>query len=758
MPRVSTNLASFSGGEVSPQVYGRVDIAKYATGCRTLENFVVRVHGGVQRRPGTYFCVAAKNAGKKARLIPFEYSITQAYVIEAGDLYFRFFKEYGQITSGSPATAVEIVTPYTELDLPYIMFGQSEDTLYLACNGYAPRVLTRASHTSWTLALHTLNEPPYLDENIDDSWAMCPSAITGSGITLVSEKDIFAAGHVGAWFRLKQGTTTFVWGCCEITAVTNAKQATATVKSDFGNNYVDIGSMSKANPCAVGVVGHGLFTGDRVMFEGITQAEWSTMNRIIYTITKTGADTFTLDGIDTTTYPAAAYVPGTDPGKVTGATKVWREGAFSAYRGYPDCVAFHEQRLYYFKDAYVFASKTGDFNDFGSAKTTAPLATDGFAYQLAAEKVNVIRWACSKNNLMLGATDGVWRLGAQTSTDPITPTNAKITQQSRQGAALLRAHSLGQSVMFVERLGLPTNKGEKVVEISYKWETDAYVGKDLSLLAEHITTGGILDWEFQRSPYPIIWCVRADGVLLGLTYEKDQDVIGWHRHPIDGEVEAVAVIPGDVQDDLWLVTKRTIDGSTVRYIEYMKPMRYGTDVTDAFFIDCGLTYDGAPVSSLGGLSHLKGKTVAILADGAVHPQVVVSAGGTITLEYEASKIQVGLPYDSTLETLDLEGGGAEGPAQGKKRGVSKVLVRFFDTGSGVRIGRGEDRVADELLDMLDFRDGTTLMGSPEPLVNGIIPVTFPRAWQREARIKVQTDNPLPCSVLSMVATMKTEDA
>lgn len=758
MPRVSTNLTSFTGGEVSPQVYGRVDIAKYPTGCRTLENFIVRVHGGVQRRPGTYFVVAAKNAGKKARLIPFEYSITQAYVIEAGDLYFRFFKEYGQITSGSPAVAVEIATPYGELDLPYLMFAQSEDELYLACNGYAPRILTRASHTSWTLALQSFTEPPYMEENTDNEWAMCPSAITGSGITLVSEKDIFDAGHVGAWFRLKQGTSSFKWGACEITAVTNAKKATATVKSDFGNNFVDILGLTKANPCSCNVTGHGLFTGDRIMFQGITQADWSTFNQTIYTITKVDADNFTLNGLDTTTFPAAAYVPGTDPGKVTGATKAWKEGAFSDYRGWPDCVAFHEQRLYYFKDAYVFASKSGNYNDFGSEKTTSPLATDGFTYQLAAEKSNVIRWGVSKNNLLLGATDGVWRMGAQTSTDPITVTNAKITQQSRQGAALLRAHSLGQSVMFMERLGKPGNSGEKVIEIAYKWETDAYVGKDLTLLAEHITVGGVLDWDYQRSPYPIVWCVRVDGVLLGLTYEKDQDVIGWHRHPIDGEAEAICVIPGDEQDDLWMVTKRTIDGSTVRYVEYMKPMRYGSDVEDAFFIDCGLTYDGAPVTGLSGLSHLKGKTVAILADGAVHPQCVVSAGGTIDLEYPASKIQVGLPYDSTLETLDLEGGGAEGPAQGKMRAVSKALVRFHDTGSGLQIGRAGDRIADELLDTLDFRAGTTLMGSPEPLVNGIHAVTFPRAWQREARIKIKTNNPLPCSILAIVAVMKTEDA
>lgn len=756
MPRVSSNLTNFTAGEVSPQLYGRVDIAKYPTGCRTLENFIVRIHGGVERRPGTYFVAAAKNAGKKARLIPFEYSITQAYVIEVGDQYLRFFKEYGQITSGSPATPVEVASPWLEADLPKIMYAQDEDTLYLVCSGYAPQILTRASHTSWTLAAHTFTEPPYLAENADDTWAFCPTANTGSGITLISNKAIFDAGHVGAAFRLQHGTTTTKWGWCQITAVTDSTHATADVKSDFGNNYVAIEAMTSANPCQVTVTGHGLFTGDYVMMVGITQAGWTGYNNVIYKITKVSADAFTLDGVNTTS--VAAYAPGTDPGTITSATRRWREGAFSTYRGYPDCVVFHEQRLIYFKDSYLFASKTGDYNDFGSAFSGTVLATDGFSYQLAAEKANVIRWATSKNNLILGATDGVWRMGAQTASDPITPTNAKVSQQSRQGSALLRAHSIGQSVMFVERLGLPANKGEKVIEVSYKWETDAYVGKDLTLLSEHIGTGGIVDWDFQRSPLSILWCVRNDGVLLGLTYDKEQDVIGWHRHPIDGSVESICCIPGDYQDDLWMITSRTINGSTVRYVEYTKPIRYGTSVEDAFFVDCGLTYSGAAATTLSGLTHLIGKTVAVLANGAVHPQRVVNASGEITLEYAVTKAQVGLPFTSTLETLDLEGGGAEGPAQGKKRSVSKVLIRFYNGGSGLQVGRADDNVADEKLDTLDFRDGTALMGSPEPLFNGVYPAMFPRAWQREARIKVQMANPLPTTILAMVPTMKTEDA
>lgn len=756
MPRTRPNLTNFTAGEISPQLYGRVDIAKYSTGCRTLENMLIRVHGGAHRRPGTYYVCAAKNAGKKARLIPFEYSTTQAYVIEAGDQYMRFFKEYGQITSGSPLVPVEIATPYLEADLPNIKYAQDEDTLYIVCPGYSPRILTRASHTVWTLAEQVFTEPPYMAENSDNAWALGLTAITGTGVTMISEKSLFNAGHVGAAFRLQFGTTTKTWGWCEVTAVTSATKATVTVKSDFTFNYVDIEAMTSATPCVVTVTGHGLKTGDRVMMHGITQAGWTGMNDAIYAITKVTADTFSLDG--TNTASVAAYVPGTDPGQITSATRAWKEGAFSTYRGWPDCVVFHEQRLMYFKDAYIHSSKTGDFNDFGGVFTGSYLDTDGFSYQIAAEKANIIRWASSKSTLMIGATDGCWRMGAQTSTDPITPANAKIVQQSRQGSASLRAHSIVHSIIFCERAGLPTNLGERVVQLSYEWETDAYVGKDMTLLSEHITAGGVVDWDYQLFPYGIMWCVRNDGTLLGLTYDKDQDVIGWHRHPIDGDVEAVCVIPGDLQDDLWIITNRTIGASTVRYIEYMKPMRWGTDVKDAFFVDCGLTYSGAATTSIAGLSHLAGKTVAILADGAVHPQRIVSGGGAVTLDYAAAKVQVGLPYDSVLETLDIEGGAAEGKSQGVKRAVSKVLVRFFQTGSGVLIGRAGDKLAAEQLDLLDFRDGSSLMDTPETLYDGIWAVTFPRAWQREMRIKVKQSNPLPCSVMTMAPTIKVEDA
>ena len=824
MPRVTPNLVSFSAGEISPQLYGRIDVQKYQSSCRTLENFICRVHGGAQRRSGSYFAVGAKYDAKVTRLIPFEYSITQAYIIEASNLYFRFFREYGRIES-PPGTPVEIVTPYLEADLRKIMFAQDQDTMYLAVNGYVPKDLTRSSHTAWTLTDHVFNDGPYLEPNTDQDWALAPTASTGAGVTLISSKNLFDAGHVGACFRLRYGATTPAWGYGKITAVTNATTATMTITKDFANNYVDIGDISRAAAAVVTQTAHGLATGDYIMFTGITQTpSWTGLNNIPYKITKIDANSYSI-AVNTSGY-SAAYVPGTDPGKVTSATRMWREGAFSTYQGWPSSCIFHEQRLYYFKDQYLHASKTGDPNDFGTGDASTPLDTDGFSYEIVSDKVNVIRWAASSSNLMIGTSGGVWRMGAQSASDAITPTNAKINQQSPQGGSPLGCHNVGHSVLYMERLGLPTNDGEKCVELSYNWQIDSYVGKDLTILAEHITRGGVIDWDFQRAPFPILWAVLDDGTLLGMTYEKDQDVIGWHRHPTDGDVESVACIPGDLQDDLWMVVKRTIGGTTKRYIEYLTPWNWGDDQRYCFFVDCGLAYDGTEktitgatkanpvvitavahgfsngnkvkitgvlgmtelndkvyevqnkatdtfelkntngtayttytsggiaklcIQTVTGLTHLEGKTVSILADGAVQPSLTV-ASGQITLASPFSVVAVGLPYTSTLETLDLEGGGAEGPAQGKKRRVSKCRTRLYNTGSGVKIGHSTK------MDVVDFRSGTDQMDIATALYSGIYETPFPAAWSREARVKVVMDLPLPCTVNAIIPTLRTEDS
>lgn len=218
---INTMQPSFTGGEFAPPLYYRTDLQKYSTGCKTLKNFIVHPHGGASNRPGLEYIDATKDSTKKSRLIPFEFSTEQAYVIEAGNLYFRYYKDGGQILDGE--TAYEVETPYLEADLPLIKYTQSADVLFLVHPDYAPRTLTRTDHTDWTLANYTFNYGPYMRINATAT-TITLSGTSGS-VTLTASAALFNAGHVGAWWKVSNGHI-------KITAVADTTHATGTVTGD----------------------------------------------------------------------------------------------------------------------------------------------------------------------------------------------------------------------------------------------------------------------------------------------------------------------------------------------------------------------------------------------------------------------------------------------------------------------------------------------------------------------------------------------
>ena len=226
--RASPMIAAFNAGELSPKLRGRIDIEKYAMGCKTLENFFCRAHGGVQRRPGTYFIGEVKDSSKATRLIPFQFNTTQAYILEFGNQYIRFYKDYEQIeVSGA---AYEIASPYLEADLATLQFAQDADIMYICHPSYPIYKLSRTAHTAWTLTAVVFTDGPYLDQNATAT-TLTASATTGSGITLTASSALFVAGHVGAFFRIYAGGS---WGYVKITYVTDSTHATADVVSTLG--------------------------------------------------------------------------------------------------------------------------------------------------------------------------------------------------------------------------------------------------------------------------------------------------------------------------------------------------------------------------------------------------------------------------------------------------------------------------------------------------------------------------------------------
>jgi hypothetical protein len=755
MARASHLLSTFNAGEWSPDLYGRIDLDKYRNASRRIENFVLLAQGPATRRPGTEFIAHTKDDGA-VRLIPFEFSTEQAYVIEAGNGYFRFYMNGGRIET-SPGTAYEVATPYGVADLAALKWAQSADVLYLTHPQFAPYKLARSGHTSWSLTPIDFQDGPYLDENVG-AVTLTPAAASGSNVTLTASASLFVAGDVGRLVRIKHAS---VWGWAKIVAFTSATQVKIDIKSAFGG---------------------------------------------------------------------------------TAAVTTWRLGAWSSGTGWPGTITFHEERLFLanskLQPQTLWASVSGAYESF------SPTGTDGVTkddhalnFTIADDRVNAIRWMSAGKTLALGTTGGEFNLSASSLNEAVTPSNVTVRRETTNGSADIRPERIGAAVLYVQRAG------RKIYEMAYSFENDAFNSPELSLLARHLTQKGITEIAYQAEPWSVVWVVRADGALLGLTYMRGQDVVGWHQHRIAGrhtKVLSIACIPGIGQDEAWLAVEREVNGVVRRSVERMAGAFEPEDPFDkkgAFFVDGGLRYDGAGAAaltpgagatvagqtgvvftagsavfvagdvgreiqysfpapsgtgyhvararitgftdgahvvatiltafpSLGGiaagawslgarvirgLDHLIGETVTILADGATHPTRVVAPDGSVTLERSAAFAHIGLGYTSLLTTMDAEAGALDGTAQGKSRRIHRVTVRLANS-LGMRVGAETGRTEDVV-----FRAAQTAMDQSPPLFTGDKVVAFPKGWERQAIISVLQEQPLPCTIVALIPQLTTMD-
>jgi hypothetical protein len=284
------------------------------------------------------------------------------------------------------------------------------------------------------------------------------------------------------------------------------------------------------------------------------------------------------------------------------------------------------------------------------------------------------------------------------------------------------------------------NRGSHIREMGYADTSAGYVSGDLSLRAPHLFDNfSIMQMAYSKSPYPIAWMVRDDGQLIGLTYIPEQQIAAWHQHETDGEFESVCCIPEGNDDVLYLVVKRVIGGNTVRYVERMGGRWFETQA-DEYFVDCGLSYDGSPADEITGLNHLEGKTVSILADGAVHPRAVVT-GRKVTLVAEASKVQVGLPYNADAVTLPLAVE-IQGYGQGRQKNVNHVYMRVY-TSSGVFAGPSVD-------DLVEAKQRTVEpYGTPPELKTEEIDIAVSPSWGDSGQVVIRQSDPLPITIMSM---------
>ncbi len=729
----------FNRGELSPRIVGRLDLDAYYNAVKYSENFIPFPQGAITKRTGTYYVATVKDSADFTRLIPFRFSTVQNYIIEAGDLYFRFYRNRGQVES-SPSVQYELVTPWPSSVLSELKFVQSYDRLYVFHKDYQTRVITRTSDTAWTINTLTFIDGPFLPLNTTTT-TITPSVTTGSG-TLTASAALFSANDVGRQVRIKNGAT---YGWVTITGYTSSTVVSMTV--------------------------------------GGTLA-------------------------------------------ATSANATWALSYFGGSMGWPSVGTIYEQRMIMANTtdypATVFASTTGGFGTSVTFSHSQPSGTvtdsDGFVYTIGDDQVNNIVWLSSGKTLLIGTSGAEHSMSGGTSSTyaPVTPSNVTIKRESKIGSqADVRAHRVGNAVLYVSKSGL------KVRELNYDFGIDSYVSRDVSIFNNHITKSGIVDCDFQDEPDPTLWCVRDDGKLIGFTYEREQEVEGWHRHSFGGTdvaVKSVACIakPDTSGDDIWLIVSRTINGSTVQTIEYMYDYfepEVGNDAAagkeSAFFVDCGLTYDGhldatlTPSATTGtgitftagssvftagmvgdqirygssralitgyssgtvvtatitvdfpsasaipsgdwsvatmdvtGMGHAEGETISVCADGYYAGDYTVSSGGFSIPDF-ASVIHAGFPYTAELKTLPIEVK-QFGTIAGRIRRTHKIFLYLTNT-IGLILGNDKNSV----IEVVPFGGGNENLNEGPSLYTGILEREPPLDYDKEGVLKIT--HPYPTNI------------
>ena len=760
-------VTALNAGELSPYMDARTDVEKYRSGCRTLENMVVLPYGGVYRRAGTEYLGEAKNANQRCRLIGFNFSVTTRFVLEFGHQYIRFWGNDSQVLSGG--SPLEVASPYQESELRELQYVQVNDIMYLAHANHAPRKLTRVSDTNWTLTTVAWSYPPLLDQNLTTT-TIASSAASGTA-TLTASASTFVAGHVGSQWAIQWPRSS---GSISETIDSN-KTSTATLDIQGGWTLTTVGTwigtvrLLRIPQKEMDEDGGSGFTAYEVVreFNSLTTARNFTATgtedervglklQVLNYASNTSARVF-LESTDFNsggTVTINSVASGTSAGAtvnkwlgsvITGTTQ-WSEAAFSAVRGYPRAVAIHEQRLCFGGTAHqpntVWCSKVDDFENFQLGVG----ADDGLQFTVASSEGNRIEWMFSQKRLMLGTSGDEWTIGGADSGQAFSSTNVQAQKQSSFGSKTMRAILLNDVLLFVQR------RGRKVRELTYNFERDGWVAPDLTVLSEHVTQGELVELAFQQQPDAILWAVRGDGQLVGMSYERDQEVVAWHRHTTDGEFESVATVYGlsGADDEVWLVVKRTIGGQTKRYIERFKAdnrAKFEAQTKDDWwYLDCAKRYSGTATATITGLSHLEGKAVSVLANGAVQPDETV-ASGQITLDKTYTKVLAGLPYTSTILPMKFDFDLRDGPTRGRKKRINRVEVSLFKSLAGEASTNGTEWL------WIYPRDFDDPMDASPPPFSGDAEVVVAGDYSDDSDIYLRQRLPYPFTVRALVVKL-----
>jgi len=813
MPVTRNFKQAFSGGEISPEMFGRIADNKFQQGASLMRNFIAKPQGPAQNRPGLAFVKAVKDSTKATRLLSFTFNTTQTMAIEFGNQYFRFHTQ-GQTLNYSDGTAWSSSTNYVVGDI----------AKYSGTNYYAKTAHSNSqppNSTNWyALPADMTYEVPhsYLEAQLFD-------------VHYVQSADVMTLVHpshppkelrrLGA---TKWELKTIDFGS-PLTAPTGVSvsayiPSSSSTNSDTYEDHIYVVTAVKANLIDESNQSSSATVSNNIFVTGAKNTiSWNAVTGASrYKVYKDQGGIFGFIGETTTT-----SIVDNNISPDFSVTPPIHENDFVGTGNYPGAVSYFEQRRVFAgtnnapQNIWMTKSGTESNMSFG-----LPIRDDDrIEFRVAAREANTIRHIVPLTNLLMLTGSAEWRITSVNS-DAITPSSISVKPQSYVGS------NNAQPVIVNNSLVYTAARGGHVRELGYNWQANGFVTGDLSLRAPHLFDNlEIKDMGLSKAPLPIVWMVSSNGKLLGLTYVPEQAIGAWHQHDTDGTFESVACVSEGNDDVLYAVIKRTVNGSSVRYIERMGTRLYATQ-RDSFFVDAGSTYNGtntntgqnvtisggtnytkgesvtitanynlfnAPPSTddvgdaivlvdgtnyyrcnitsttsatvatvkldkdlpaslrntgittyevarnvISGITWLEGKTVNILADGAVHPQKVVSSG-SITLDQASSVVHIGLPIEADLQTLPMALQ-VEAFGQGRVKNLNHVWLRVLES-SGIFAGPSADK-------LVEAKQRTTEpYGSPPNLKTQDIKIMLTPTWQDNGQLFVRQTDPLPLTVVAL---------
>jgi len=740
----------FSAGELSPQLFARVDLKQYHLGAAKMLNFFVDFRSGASTRPGTKYIANSADqtvGGQRARLFPFQVTDVQGYVLEFTNLALNIYKN-GVLLAG--ASASPITTPYVTADLFTLKFAQRANTLIITHVNYPAKILTYTSDTVWSLANitygATLPTVPFAGETTGLGTYPANNGLPGSQSNLQMAFVVVGTRALA--------TVQFNYIVCAVDA--NGQEGPGRpIIGSLATSGDIVGITIYLNWYAIpGAVAYNVYKAPPQYYAtgiaGTTQGFGFLASVNQPSPVNTVPATATLVSY-TDTYPQTPNTQiGTDPNYAETPPIIVTD-PFNG-TGNPAVCAFYDQRLWFGATGApgsptgspqtVWASQPGAYTgSFFNFNYSNPIQEDdAITATLVSKELSTIKhFTPMSDGLLTFSAHGAWKITGGAALAAITPVNIAAKPQAYNGASDLIPIVIEYDVLYGQA------KQSIVRDIAYSFYQANYFGEDICWQSNQLFFGAKLtDWDYAEEPFKIVWVVRNDGAMLSLTFVKTMGIVGWAAHNTQGLFQAVAVVTetapdGTLVDAVYVEVWRSGASPPARYIERLMERTFPT-ISDCWCLDAAKLYVGAPITVVTGLGHLNGMLVNALADGVVYNSLTVSGGSVTIPGPAASKILVGLAFTCQLQTIPLDLGNPT--VQAKLKKIPRMTMQLKEA-SRLEVGR----TFSNMVFMNEFSPPT--LWPTNSLFTGTIPVTLDSLWDVPGQVCIRQAQPYPATVLGV---------